>query len=156
MSKVKKYVIGERNFEQRRLVFGQTLQIKAVFAELFEEIRTAGTPGNLTSVLGDQVPRFAAIVLREKGQRLKEKDLETLEDYLAENIDAPTAAAVVSDFLALTPIASDLTALGTLATAIGETVVTALKSLSATLPEETSPEETRSSGTTDTKTAESG
>ncbi len=156
MSTIKKYEIGGRSFEQTRLVFGQTLQIKGIFGEIFNEIRQVENAGSLTTVLAERTPRFIAIVLREKGQKLIDKDLDQLTEFLEENIDAPTAAAVVQDFLALTPIALDLTALGQLATAIGETVTTALKSLSATLQAETSPEETTSSGITDTQTSDPG
>lgn len=156
MTTVKTYQIGDRQFEQSRLVFGQTLQIKAIFGEIFNEIRQVENAGSLTHVLAEQTPRFVAIVLREKGQKLIDKDLDQLTDFLTDTIDAPTAAAVVQDFLVLTPIALDLTALGELATAIGETVTTALKNMSATLQAATSPEETTSSGATAPPMSESG
>lgn len=157
MSGKYQYEIGDRSFEQRRLVFAQTLQIKEVFGELIGQLRdNKENLGGLTAVLGDQIPRFAAIVLREKGSSLKEKDLDLLTGFLVEEMDAEAAAGIVEDFLALTPISSDLTALTRMAGAIGGTVVTALKSLSASSPEGISASETTSSGTTDTTTSESG
>ena len=145
------YEISGRRFTQRRLVWGQFLQVRQLFQAI--KGRAAGAAGDLIDMLGPQVPRFAAIVLCEEGKPLAQKDLEELTAHIEEHLDAPTAVRVVSDFLECTPIASDLSELTKLAAALGEQMAKTIRSSasSAPSPEETSPEETPSSGDTPPK-----
>lgn len=157
-SNVKSYTIGDHAFEQRKLVWGQELQIRELFRDLNQGLTDQQQGIDLLQVLEPVLPRFCAIVLREPGKLLREKDLADLTAYLEETIDTATAAAVVNDFLACTPLAETLEAMTSLVTAIGGMIVTRPSSssaASAALAEETSPAGTLSSGAIPRMSAES-
>jgi len=142
------YRIGEREFEIKPLVLGQVRQI----AELFEdtnlvELFSQDIDGFLKTV-GKKLPRFLAIVLREKGKPLREKDLEELTTFIEEEVDITTALRMVRDFFRVNDIRSLMEeVMRTMGEAQDQNTGTGSKNSSSSSQTATSQSGTRSSGT---------
>ncbi len=89
----KEYNIGGRVFILKKLVMGQWKQLMPLIP--------AGRHDPL-DIIGS--PRVLAIILGEKGQKLQQKDLTILENFLEEEMDGITTLEVVADFFALNPM----------------------------------------------------
>ncbi len=111
----KEYQIGGKTFIQRPLVLGQLKQIVELVAGL--RIPAESDAAGVAAILaeGDLLSRGLAILLCEPGKGLKDKDLDALAEFMAENADFETTLGVVEDFFELTrpeSVFAKLTALG--------------------------------------------
>ncbi len=141
---VKKYLIGEKKYEQRPLVFGQVRQLQ----EILQGLRLQATfdQAQLLTALGDRLPLALAVVLILEGGSAKGKDLPELADEIEFTISPEQVFQVIEDFFTCNPIASLLVRLKGVLGTIREKISTGLQKPSASLPEETSAEESESSG----------
>jgi hypothetical protein len=98
------YQIGGRKFSQQALTPGQWKQLIPLLFDL--KIPPQIDSLSIIVLLGDHIHRALAVILREKGGKLKDKDLETLTEFLAEETDALTTLEVVEDFFACNPMTS--------------------------------------------------
>lgn len=143
------YRIGEREFEIKPLVLGQVRQI----AELFEDTNLvelfSQDIDSFLKIVGKKLPRFLAIVLREKGKPLKDKDLDELTSLIEEEVDITTALRMVRDFFGVNDIRSLIEeAVRTVNEAQDQSTGTGLRNSSSSSRTATSQSGTRSSGTT--------
>jgi hypothetical protein len=98
---MERYTINGKTYTQRILVLGQIKQ-------LTEALEGASIPagsgvGQVAGLIGDQLPRCAAVILQPEGVAHRDKDLAALEAEFAEHMDIVTADKVIDDFFALTP-----------------------------------------------------
>ena len=102
----KEYVIEDRTFIQKPLVWGQVKQLLVVLEGL---VIPQGAPTiEVIKFLGDKLPEAMAVVLTEKGTSLKDKDLKeltTLFDFFA---PIEVIKQVIEDFFVCNPIVSTL------------------------------------------------
>lgn len=145
------YEIEERKFVQKPLVWGQVKQMKTFVSEI--KVDSNFNPIDALDLLGDNIPKFCAIVLREVGQNPKDKDVEELARFFEEALDVGTSMQVVEDFFVCNPtdlISRNLLGLArTIKQAMGLKLSLEAKpspemkstELSAPSPEETSPNE---------------
>lgn len=99
----KKYTINGKVYTQKPLVIGQADQM----LELLQGVElTALTPISIIQAMGGRIPMAAAIVLTPEGIKIRDKDLNALEDEFAENLELETALEVAADFLSFNPLSS--------------------------------------------------
>lgn len=149
------YTIGDKTYCQNKLVLGQVRQIVKLLEGV--EIKKDADSLALIKMLDDKLPDALAIVLTESGTSLKNKDIKALAEELEFSVDLDMAVQVIEDFFSCNPIASLIEKLtGTLSKIqpVGNipTPTGFLKS-SSFLPEETSQNETPSSGDLASKSA---
>ena len=144
MVTIKKYLIGEKKYEQRPLVYGQVRQLQEVLEGL--RLTAAFDRAQLLSALGDRVALALAVVLIPEGGSPRGKDLPALADEIEFAITPEQVFQVVDDFFTCNPIASLLVRLKGMIENIREKVKTGLTKPSASSLEETSHGETESSG----------
>ncbi len=60
----------------------------------------------IISVLKEKIPQALAIVLCEKGEKLKDKDIESFAEELKFAIDLDLTMEVITDFFGCNPIVS--------------------------------------------------
>lgn len=142
----KTYDIGGKKYVQRALVLGQIRQLVAciegvVFPEDLD-------PRSLIITLGDRLPRALAIVLTPENTEVRGKDLEELAEEIEFSISPEAIFEVIEDFFDCNPIVSLLESVGKMSAKIQTKLPTGSKSLSASSPEATSPDENQSSGET--------
>ncbi|WP_028319345.1 hypothetical protein [Desulfobulbus elongatus] len=146
---MERYTINGQTYTQRTLVLGQ-------IGQLLEAMRGVSFPAGagvaqVAGLIGDRLARCAAVVLQPEGVLHRDKDLAALEAEFTEHLDIVTTEKVIDDFFALTPAAAiaklfgrlrGLIVLAPTTGGIGSTPP------SSSSPEETSPNETPSSGDT--------
>lgn len=147
---MKEYQIGEKTFIQKPLVLGQLMQIIDLLAGL--QIPSHITVPGIIALLQDRLPRAMAIILCEPGQKLKEKDLDSLTDFMAEKCDLSTTLEVVENFFGLNNLPSILEKLAQMSQTVKRLVI-GLKSSALSSAEEISHDETKSSGDTPSENA---
>lgn len=98
------YDIGGKKFTQRKLVLGQVRQLIRLLPEIV--IRAGATPLSILVGLDEKTSQALAIVLREEGSELKDKNVEALAAFLDENCDLDVAGRVIDDFFVLNPLSS--------------------------------------------------
>lgn len=151
----KKYTIGDKIFIQKTLVLGQWKELGAIINDL----RIPGdlNPASLVGALGSNLFAVLAIVLTEDGKPLKGKDIPALASEIEYGITPETAIEVIADFFDLNPIASLLNNLNGLTVTIKEklTAIGLTNSVTSSV-EETSQNETGSSGTLQSPKPETG
>lgn len=137
---MKEYVIGGKKFSQKTLVIAQWSPLLKMLEglQIPEELDIKAIVG----VLGGKLPQALAIILREDGKHLKEKNVEELTAFLEDNLELPTALEVVSDFFDLTPINSSLSGINGLMEKLASQMKTGQNSSDAFSPVETSQEGT--------------
>jgi hypothetical protein len=149
---MKEYRIGGRIFFQKELTPGQWMQIIPYLMKM--RLPEAPTAANIFFVLKEDLYPCMAIALREKGKKLKNKDLDELEVFLCETLEEEdpnllTTLEVVDDFFDCNPIPLILQKLerlrGTVAKMWTASPDPSMTSLSSSAPE-ISPSETKSSG----------
>jgi hypothetical protein len=140
MKKEKQYHIGGKTFIQRPLVLGQLQQILELIAGL-QIPRVITTPA-VVAMLESRLPRAVAILLCEKGTRLKDKDLDALTEFMAGECDFATTLEVVENFFALNDLPCILDKLSRVSRMAKGLVA------GSTAPSPSSPGETLPSGTT--------
>ena len=98
----KTYTINDKTWYQAKLVPGQIQQLcKALTGIKDFRIMDLADAGDLVTSLGSNILRLLAIILNPEGVKIKDKDLEKLEDELFEaDIDI---MEVVADFFTLNP-----------------------------------------------------
>jgi DNA-binding ferritin-like protein (Dps family) len=142
------YEIDSRKFIQQPLVWGQAKQLKAVVSKI--KLNAGIEMMDLLDILGDQVPMFCAIVLREDGVELKDKNIEVLASEFENSLDVATSMKVLEDFFVCNPIDLISKSLLGLGQAVGMIVRGGLPRMmartpsiepSVPLPEEISPNE---------------
>jgi hypothetical protein len=158
MDKKYTYQIGGRKFFQQALTPGQWKQLLPLLFEL--KIPPQIDALSIISMLGDNIHRVLAVVLREKGGKLKDKDLGDLTEFLAEEADAMTTLEVVEDFFGCNPMTSISEKLGLLRGAIKNLMPRAAPpgstKSSSSFPGETSADGTKSPGNIPSKNAAPG
>jgi hypothetical protein len=138
------YVIGGKKYTQQKLVLGQVQQLLTLVKG--KNIPADFSPFKVIESLGDDLCEGIAIILREHGQPLKDKDPKVLAKEIQFAIDPETAFRVVEDFFACNPIAPMFQGLAGQINRIAENMLTGLSRPSSPSAEETSQEETKSSG----------
>jgi len=142
------YKIDGTIFVQMPLVLGQLRQLLAVLKNV--EIPAVADALGLIQAVGDRLPEALAVVLTERGQSPRDKDLAALADRLAFSVTPETTLQVVEDFFDCNPVSSLLERLaGVMANATRNLAPIGSTTLSSSSPQETSPGETRSSGDAD-------
>lgn len=126
------YEINGKTYFQRPLVLGQIKQLFGVLKGV--EIAQDMGIKEIMRLLGDRLPDAIAVVLTEKGTKIKDKDLQALADEMREFMDIGTATEVFDHLLSLNPIASVIEKL----TGIMTTMMVVLKKPASSSPEETS------------------
>lgn len=99
------YEIGGKTYIQRKLVLGQIRQL----TELLEGVTLPGDTSDASawvSILGTRLPRAVGIVLAEKDQPLRDKDLAGFTKTVEFDIEPEQTVQVVQDFFACNQIAS--------------------------------------------------
>jgi hypothetical protein len=153
------YVIGDKTYVQKPLVLGQIKQLTKVLKGIqWPKILDIS---EIINAVIDVVPEALSIVLIEKGkesiQDLKTRDLKLTQEDFEYAVDTVTLMRVVDHFLSCNPINSlwrmmrnviSTTYTAPALTEETQVEATGLIDTSSTLPEETSQEETQSSGGT--------
>ena len=98
---MEQYEINGKTYIQRPLVLGQIKQLTEALAGV--DIPTGAGVGQVAGLVGDQLPRCAAVVLQPEGVAHRDKDMDALEAEFYEHMDLVTAEKVIDDFFALTP-----------------------------------------------------
>ena len=94
----KEHVIAGRAFVQRPLVLGQLQQILELLPMLEVPARVS-VPGVVYMLTKNGLlPRAMAIVLTEKGNKVQDKDLNALAEFMNEECDYLTTLEVVESF----------------------------------------------------------
>nr|WP_321466753.1 hypothetical protein [uncultured Desulfobulbus sp.] len=145
---MERYTINDKTYIQRTLVLGQIKQLTEALAGV--DIPAGAGVAQVAGLIGDHLPRSAAVILQPEGVAHRDKDLVALEAEFAEHLDIVTAEKVIDDFFVLTPAATIAKLLGRLRgmfvmVRAGGNGLTRPSSCSA---EATSPGETPSSGDT--------
>ena len=146
-----KYTINGKVYFQRPLVVGQIEQLGEFLEGLSWSEGNLGTAG-IIKLLGNKLPCAVAIVLREEGKLLKDKDLERLEEEFREHLEHQTALKVVSDFLEFNPPNSMPDALNIM-TSLARWATDGLGSYASSSQEEILPKGTTSFGDIPSKSA---
>ena len=143
---VKTYEIDGETYELRPLVLGQWKQLNRALDGIdYPEVPTVR---NMTERFADRIDQFLAVVLTKQGTHPKDKDLTALAENFAWAMQPKQIAEVISDFFDLTPAAS----ICNLVTGVMEkarlrmTAAIGSTEQLSTLPEETGPKKTPSSG----------
>jgi len=145
------YRLGNKIFVQKPLVLGQLKQL----SELLEEVNLSEIFGQerfdvekFLKIVGKKLPRFIAIVLREEGKPLKEKNLDEIEQLVEEEWTLEDALKVVRDFFVCNNPTEILQELADQTPQIKEKIETTLKKSSSSSRTEISQSGKKSSGTT--------
>lgn len=97
-----KYEIDGKKYIQEPLVLGQFEQLMPIMegkSLVFEGKKTL----EIVQALGDKLPRAIAIVLKEEGKSLKDKDLDAFEAEVKFAINIDQTLEVVSHFFLCNP-----------------------------------------------------
>ena len=97
-----KYEINGKTYIQKPLVLGQIGQLALCLNGL--SIPSDGNPVGMIMKLGDRLNQAIAVVLREEGKPLRDKDIEAMTAEFEDSIDAQTQLSVVKDFFDCNPI----------------------------------------------------
>lgn len=134
------YEIGGKKFTQQKLVWGQVKQLNEIIKGI--QIPSAGlSPATLISVLGDKLPTVLAIIVREEGKSLKEKDLDALAVFMEDEAELDTIVQVVEDFFTINPITYIFEKLGVGIKALTKKLLE-IQGKESTSPSASSPKET--------------
>lgn len=139
---MERYTINDKTYTQRTLVLGQIKQLTVALAGV--NIPAGAGVAEVAGLIGDQLPRCAAVILQPEGVPHKDKDLPALEAEFAEHLDIVTADKVIDDFFALTPAETIARLLGRLR---GMFVVARAGGAGSTTPSSSSPAATSPGGT---------
>ena len=143
--KVFKYEIGGKQYTQQALVWGQIKKIK----NLLSGTKFAGELNvmSIIDVLEDKMPAAVAIVLKEDGKPLKEKNIEELANGFEDVLELETMVDIIDDFFLCNRIGSLLQKLKTVfGKLLPEIDLTSLTDQSQVSQKEISPSESKSSG----------
>ena len=140
------YEIDGKKYSQKPLVLGQVQQLIAFLKDKQTMFPKNLTPWSVIEFLGDEICEGIAIVLREDGRHLKDKDVETLAKEIKFSIEPETMFKVIEDFFDCNPIASVIERLAGNINRIAEKMGIGLKKPSPSSVKETSPKGTTSSG----------
>lgn len=150
------YEIDGKKYIQEPLVLGQFEQLMPIMegkSLVFEGKKTL----EIVQALGDKLPRAIAIVLKEEGKLLKDKDLDAFEAEVKFAINIDQTLEVVSHFFLCNPPTSLIEKLTMLmegvATNLGTEEPDGLEKSSSSSATETSEEETKSNGDTPSQNA---
>jgi len=124
------YKIGEKEYTQRQLVWGQVRQLALLLKDV--SIGDDLSEASLISSIGDRIHKALAIVLTEKGASVKDKDLVVCATELEFNIDLDMIMRVIEDFFVCNPIISILEKLSGAVKALREKVTEQVKEVSPT------------------------
>lgn len=143
---MERYTINDKTYVQRTLVLGQIKQLTEALQGV--AIPAGAGVGQVAGLIGDHLPRCAAVILQPEGVAHRDKDLAALEAEFAEHLDIVTADKVIDDFFALTPAETIARLMGRLR---GMFVMARVGGAGSTTPSSssaaaTSPGETPSSG----------
>jgi len=152
----KKYDIGGKSYVQKPLVLGQLRQLLAALKGV--TIPTNVDSMGLVDALNDHLPAALAIVLIPEGFSPRDKDIEALAAEIEFAITPEQIFEVVEDFFVCNPLPSLLDRLGMAAGKIMEQMTAGMGSMTSasSLPAETLPAGTESSGGSPTESAGAG
>ena len=116
-----RWEIGGRAFELRPPVYGQLDQVGELMEQAVDDLIAVrvmdgddgggGLGAALKCVLtGGRMERFVAIVVREEGQALADKDLDELAGHMAEHLGGVQAREVADAFFGLPGVAEEIEA----------------------------------------------
>ena len=106
----KEYVIGDRKFVQKRLVWGQARQLIKEIEGV--ELPSEYTPKDILRLLEAKLPNLISIVLIPEGQTAKAKDNATTLEFLEWELSLEQTVSIVEDFFECNPIPSWLEKIG--------------------------------------------
>ena len=150
--KVFEYEIGGKKYTQEALVWAQIKQLKNLLSgtRMPEDL-------NVMSVIDtfeEAMPKAVAIVLREDGQKLKEKNIDDLAEMFEEHLELETMVDVVENFFLCNRIGSLLQKIGKVFGNLTNKIdLTSLTEQLQHSQKETSQKKTKSSGNTHRKKA---
>ena len=110
MNDVKHYVIGEQPFIQKKLCWGQVLQIIKEVENV--DLPSDLSPRNLVNLFADKLPLLVAIALVPEGMKIQEKNLDELIEFFKWNLSPDQAMEIIEDFFDFNPIPLLLEKLG--------------------------------------------
>ena len=96
--------IGDRVYVQDKPVLGQVKQLAALFKKL--QIPVGSSYSDLAGLLGENITEFMAIILTQKGTKLRDKDIKEEEQFLDENVDIEMAMEIIESFFTVVPLNS--------------------------------------------------
>ena len=148
--KSKRYEVEGKTYTQQRLVLGQIRQLFELFkGGIPLSTLTRPTPREIMRLLGNDIFRGIAIILRVEGVPLQDKDLDALAKELEWGMTPDVLAEVIRDFFVFTPILSLLAEFNDLMDGLisdMEKQETLLMKSASSSPEEILPSEKVSSG----------
>jgi len=102
MADVKKYVIGEKTFIQRRLVWGQVKQLIKEIEGV--ELPSSPTPRDILTVFEAKLPRLVGIMLIPEGQTAKSKNIDEMIELFEWELGVDQIMEIIEDFFDCNPI----------------------------------------------------
>ena len=110
MDEVKKYIIGEKPFIQKKVVWGQAKQIIKEIESV--ELPSSYTPKDVLRVLESRIPKLIAIVLIPEGQTAKTKNNDEMLEFFEWEMSIEQTVRIIEDFFVCNPIPSWLDKVG--------------------------------------------
>ena len=147
------YEIGDNQYTQQALVWGQVKQLKNLLAGTkFEGDLDVMS---IIDALEDKMPKAIAIVLRQPDTKLKEKNIDDLAEVFEEDLELETMVNVVEDFFLCNRMGLLLQKISKVFGSLtGSIDLTSLTEQLQVSPEEISPGAKRSSGDSHQKSAD--
>ena len=93
-----------KTYKQQTLVWAQVMQLSSIIEGITFE--GSMTPQDLVKLLDKKLYPALAVVLREEGKLLREKDLKAFEEELMYELPITEVVKVVKDFFDCNPTAS--------------------------------------------------
>lgn len=99
---MKKYVVGDKTFIQKAVVWGQVKQLIGEIEGV--ELPSDLTPQTVMTLLEEKLPRLIAIVLTVEGQSAKDKDIDELAEMFKWELGVDQVMEIIEDFFDCNPI----------------------------------------------------
>lgn len=98
----KEYEIAGKVFYQKKLVLGQIKQISKELTDFVfpEELNVV----SIFKLLGGKASKVISIILIEDGVSLKDKNVDSVEEFIDENIEYDMALEILKDFFLVNTI----------------------------------------------------
>ena len=106
----KEYVIGDRKFTQKHLVWGQARQLIKEIEGV--ELPSDYTPKDILGLLEAKLPNLISIVLIPEGQTAKSKNNAEMLEFFEWELSLEGMVNIVEDFFECNPIPSWLEKMG--------------------------------------------
>jgi hypothetical protein len=138
------YEINGKKYTQQELVLGQWQQLLKFLKG--KEMPKMLSPRHVVEELGDDICEAIAIILREEGKHLKDKNIKELAKEIQFSIKPKLSLKIVKDFFVCNHLGSIMDEVAQEIMEILNQTTPILQKSSSSSAEETSPSEIKSSG----------